>query len=78
MYKVIKLTIDLLFLIVSIILLAYLYLLNPSRPTCDQGEALLARPRIAWMPQDASPPISVMAWNETTHRNPIPTEATHG
>ncbi|MDS4020918.1 MAG: hypothetical protein RKR03_10505 [Candidatus Competibacter sp.] len=78
MYKFLKLAIDLLFLIVSIILLAYLYLFNPSRPTCDQGEALLALSRIAWMPQDASPPMPVTAGNETTHRNPIPTEATHG
>lgn len=58
--------------------LAYLNLLNPPRPTCDRGEALLALSRIAWMPQDASPPRPVTAENEKTHCNPIPTEATHG
>lgn len=78
MYKFLKLVIDLLFPIVDILLLAYLNLLNPPRPTCDRGEALLALSRIAWMPQDASPPRPVTAENEKTHCNPIPMEATHG
>ncbi len=53
MYKWIKLTVDLLFLLIVGTILAYLYLLSPSRPTCDHNKILSAKPLIVQVKQDA-------------------------
>jgi hypothetical protein len=60
MHKWIKLTIDLLFLLISGIILAYLYLLNPSRPICDHNKILSAKPLIVQVKQDAGPQTSTV------------------
>ena len=78
MYKYLKLAVDTLFLIVSVMILAYLYLLNSSRPTCGHDCVLPAAPRIARVTQDSPPPMPVVASNKTTRHHPLPTETAHG
>lgn len=79
MYKAIKLTVDILFLIVSATILVYLYLLNMSRPTCVHDHVLPAVPRMAWAPHDALPltPM-VVAANKTTYPDLLLKETAHG
>ncbi|HAS51715.1 MAG TPA: hypothetical protein DCS21_08210 [Gammaproteobacteria bacterium] len=54
MYKWIKLTIDLLFLLISGTILAYLYLLNASLPIGDHKKIHSAKPLIVQVKQDTS------------------------
>jgi len=60
MYKWIKLTIDLLFLLIVGTILAYLYLLNPSRPIGDHNKIHSAKPLIVQVKQDAGLQTSAM------------------
>ncbi len=53
MYKSIKLTIDLLFLLISGMILTYLYLLNQARPISDSNKMLSATPIMVQVKQDA-------------------------
>lgn len=78
MYKYLKLAVDTLFLIVGVMILAYLYLLNSSRPTRGHDRVLPVAPRIVWAMQDSSSLMPVVASNKTTRHNPLPTETAHG
>lgn len=60
MYKWIKLTIDLLFLLIVGTILAYLYLLNPSHPIGDHNQIHSAKPLIVQVKQDAGPQTPAM------------------